>query len=672
MHSPRGSNNRLNEKSANRNNGNRMFDSQNNNRGGYNAGDMHRTNGANTYGSANLNERMQQKYDIGLKTHWANGNSNTRLQYEELHKEQSVMTVSWTAQHGCGNPKNNCNMVLDWTCDTVPIDDTTFTGQKINGQRIQLKNGLNTGTPQDANGLQNVKNTMDNNDNNDRGRHESEEFYTMCKSRERNKGLFTADQKLHGNKQINTRQNPGGTRRGLECPEERDYYPWTYPSPFRTAAIFHNNLEECDEKMASQSQQAVEKCACIPTGRGTAGLTAAGNAVLDKDNQDDCEDAGGEWDCIDFKNLGKPKCVQNNWSQVNNLGNVDGTAEGGLPQMYNLTLPSVADAVASGCHAYTWTASNLENKAFSGPGAGLKYVRMILRMRYNMTTGDYDPYRTDASCNQNNKLRRQSPIQQNPTVDIGVEMQGLRLAINTAQTGRTFQDRSHIFTVTEKNAAMKAAIGTGKVFNQFVQGKRGNIVQTFPAVEYDFFPKTLYMNVGDCVSWQWTGSNTHNNGNPAGDGQAGDAGEGRGGSDRSNFVQLSNFTENFPFPWDVARFNDEELLHTMNCQYGVTGQSIGTDLYTGATATNGKRDAQLYLYTGGFYNAMSDVKATQDANVNGAEEFDPLMNNVSGTMRPLMCCATAQSVGEHYFLSTRNNNFSNRDQKTKIVITPKP
>jgi hypothetical protein len=36
---PRGSNNRLNERSANRDNGNRLFDSQNNNRGGYNKGD---------------------------------------------------------------------------------------------------------------------------------------------------------------------------------------------------------------------------------------------------------------------------------------------------------------------------------------------------------------------------------------------------------------------------------------------------------------------------------------------------------------------------------------------------------------------------------------------------------------------------------------------------------
>ena len=39
LHSPRGSNNRLNEEGNNRRNGNRLFDSQNNNRGGHNVGD---------------------------------------------------------------------------------------------------------------------------------------------------------------------------------------------------------------------------------------------------------------------------------------------------------------------------------------------------------------------------------------------------------------------------------------------------------------------------------------------------------------------------------------------------------------------------------------------------------------------------------------------------------
>lgn len=40
LHNPRGSNNRLSEAGRERDNDNRMFDSQNNERGGYNLGNM--------------------------------------------------------------------------------------------------------------------------------------------------------------------------------------------------------------------------------------------------------------------------------------------------------------------------------------------------------------------------------------------------------------------------------------------------------------------------------------------------------------------------------------------------------------------------------------------------------------------------------------------------------
>merc|ERR550525_641222 len=90
-----------------------------------------------------------------------------------------------------------------------------------------------------------------------------------------------------------------------------------------------------------------------------------------------------------------------------------------------------------------------------------------------------------------------------------------------------------------------------KIWNLNVRGKRGNIVQTFPAVEYDFEPNDLVLVQGQCMHLQWAGSNTHNNGNPAGDGQAGDAGEGRGGSDRSNLVQLVDKNSTYPMALDI-------------------------------------------------------------------------------------------------------------------------
>lgn len=104
------------------------------------------------------------------------------------------------------------------------------------------------------------------------------------------------------------------------------------------------------------------------------------------------------------------------------------------------------------------------------------------------------------------------PVQQNPAIDIGANNVPLRLAINTAQYGRTFQDRSHVFLLEPRKRKRGSRIKNANIpdnlniYNVNVRGKRGNIVQVYPAVEYDFFPTHLQINGDkDAVHIQWTG-----------------------------------------------------------------------------------------------------------------------------------------------------------------------
>ena len=610
LHNPRGSNNRLAEEDANRNNGDRLFDSQNNNRGGYNVG-------AKTHRDFDTNNPF-----AAPSTTFDETDLEGRIQYQFAFYEGSEITWEWTSQHGCGGNeatdphKLNCNIMLQYVCDTEPYAEGVFDDGHMD---IDLRDGGNTGTPSEATSFASLDSTRDNNRNNNRGLHESEAYYLMCERRRRNYRLFHADQNVNTPSTRGTRQNPNGNRRGLECPEERDYYPYWNPSPWRDVAYLTDDVEgSCDRVMeGSQNHNPVSYC----------------DGLLENDNLDGyipvemetCEEMGGVWKSFN-KNIDPPACDQVGWSRVNHLGN----GRHGQPLHYNWTLPSYQSLLDSG---------NKETEA--------GFIKCVARIRYNMTTDDYDPQNTFSDQDDRPNLGIVSPVQQDPAEDIGTEtLTGLYLAINTNQFGRTFQDRSHVFYVTKR----PANFATQKIYNLNVRGKRCNIVQCFPGVVYDFMPSRLYVEPDALVHLQWTGSNSHNNGNPAGDGQSGDDGVGMTGTDRHNFVQIDRMDENYPIPLSGGSGFDH-IFNYVDC-YNRDGSAIGDWV-----------DCALILATSGYYRTKAE---TVD------KEFDSIMDDSPASLigGVVLEFKNIPATGKEFlYMSSRNNNFGSRSQKGVLILT---
>merc|ERR1719197_127282 len=154
MQYPPGSNNRLDEGGGNRNNNNRLMDTQNNAKGGYG------------YGGDDNNKAAPVSYMVGSK-----------------------LSAVWTSQHSCGSSNAECQIIVQYMCNdggavapgVLAATDTAATGV---GEG-PLRDGTDGNSPDP------------NNPNANRGLHEPTAFYKACEARERNKGLYTADQNLN-------------------------------------------------------------------------------------------------------------------------------------------------------------------------------------------------------------------------------------------------------------------------------------------------------------------------------------------------------------------------------------------------------------------------------------------------------------------------------------------
>jgi hypothetical protein len=529
MHTPRGSNNRLNGTGTNRNNNNRLFNTQNNAKGGYVWG-------------------PKMTYIAG-----------------------SQLTIEWTQQHGNGkNPKVWTNVVIQYMCNDDSVD--------------MVRDGVVTTSPPDDQATYNEMVDITDSDTGQTlnvhkyGMHEPYWYYQDCKARERNRGLFLADQNLNNKNTARfTRQQPGGGRNGFECPEERDYYPYWHPTPWRDIALLTHDTSRCSYyRRKTQNKRSVGYC--------------SDNRF---NNKGDCQAAKASWKKRSALG-GDFYCGLMSWSRDNHLGNT----KTGHPHFFNWTIP---DRSGDNC---------------------------VLRMRYNISTADFDPWNTYADKNGAN-----SPVVDDPTIQWKTDANppiNLTLALDTTQFGRTFQDRTHAFRIRKRPSRIGAL---DRIFNLNVRGKRGNIVQVYPAVEYDFVPNRFHVKRGDWVHAQWTGGDR----NPAGN-----DGEGTNQTDRSNLILIPNLNTNLPRKFSSSK----QFFGSSDRQRTAYLDQTACDDYATLLANNGGNQGQV----------DQDVRNCFKLNSAG-RYFDLGAEHVG-------------KEGVYAFMSSRNNNFTNRSQKNSIIVNP--
>jgi hypothetical protein len=773
MHNPRGSNDRNCERNANRNNGNRLFDSQNNNAGGY------------ACPRAVGDESMQDEMGDFV---FANGIGNTVVQPKRMYYyEGSILPIEWTDQHGCGgNSKISCEIVIQYACeDTLDPavnnfwpwmsgkggSDNAAVGQKFRSAdhiasprdgipRDDLDAATDTIPDLEANAI------PDSVANRRFGMHENFDHYQQCQHTERNKGLYTADQNVRRNDQRGTRQNPNGNRNGYECPEERDYYPWWHPSPWVDVAVLTDSAWDtpCSQESYYENKNCSSRCSYYMENTmnwNTKGYcdvdhssaTNADEKLLNSawinrkwhNNNASCEAAGFVWYEISHAdNLPSMAtnnnfvCAKTQFSRTNQLGNAaadvvsqsmwdEPTSKSEMPHGINANrflwqIPEVPEATV------------LDTDYFGSMESA--YKSCTLRIRYNISSADFMGWPQEANGEEDVTPMVDStrssitlptdtdivPLIQDPYVYIAPEgtvqpesynfmadEMFLSLAVNTNQYSRTFQDRSYSFTIkkipTETDVRDGVHDGVeftqipmydfeglrsrldrgGKIINVNVRGKRGNIVQTFPSVEYDFVPNALVLEMEDMVHWQWTGSD-YNPRRGCNNGEGGPpdlntfssaANAGLASrADRSNVVFTNYMAHNVPRDYLGYDRNDvtlSDLNKTIASQEAVNSFAPCTN---GADNVDACYQQILRLaFLGQHTDAGSLIKRNEKKCLT-KNELDLILNSAERENHPLNCAKINAKPHPYFdggimmmlragffsFFSSRNNNFSNRQQ----------
>merc|ERR1719499_398497 len=251
----------------------------------------------------------------------------------------------------------------------------------------------------------------------------------------------------------------------------------------------------------------------------------------------------------------------------------------------------------------------------------------------------------------------------------------LQLAVNTAQYGRTFQDRTHMTYVMQR----PKEAGNAEIKLITVAGKRGNIVQTFPGTEYFFVPEVAHVRQYDYVHFMWSGSNTNPNNND---------GQGKQGTDRSNVCPMNGAIYD-PDP-TLGRAGGEGL-NTGKNMIGSIGTSypayvkepVGyarANVYENQVRTTTAEDGttiekpkcgkqeQVQPPIAGFTLDAAEALCTGRRDPGAVNDFGNMEELDDAGASFSLAPQQATEIGCWNYVSTRNNNFSNRSQKGTICV----
>ena len=142
-------------------------------------------------------------------------------------------------------------------------------------------------------------------------------------------------------------------------------------------------------------------------------------------------------------------------------------------------------------------------------------------------------------------------------------------------------------------------------------------------------------------------------GNPGGDGQTGDAGEGRGGTDRHNIVEIADPNSNYPVPWESATLFKDNSVRVIWASFVDDPASLS------------ERDVSTAFASSGYYKCVES--STCSDSVQTKTPLNQLLNNASPSFEGAILRFVKK--GTYHYICSRNNNFTNRSQKGRLTVS---